>query len=90
MCNFVSKFAANWAEARRGQGLPAGNKTQESNWCRPRMDGLVRRDEPLNRVTEYAYDAVGNAAREALRDGADPSSAPRVVDARYDALNRKI
>jgi len=80
----------------------AGNKIKESNWhdaATPRTDvlftyddagRLVRRDEPLNRVTEYAYDAAGNTSRETLRDGADASFAPRVVDIRYDALNRKI
>ena len=79
----------------------AGNKTLESNWHdaeTQRADTLfsyddaarlTRREEPLGRLTDYAYDAVGNVTKETL-SAADGSMEPRVTDALYDELNRRI
>ncbi len=79
----------------------AGNKTLESNWQDAETarantlfsyddaGRLIRREEPLGRITEYVYDAVGNVTRETL-SAANGSMQPRVTDTAYDELNRRI
>lgn len=80
----------------------AGNKTLESSFAdgaAPRQDvtfeysdagRLVRRTEPLGRISEYEYDGEGNVVRETLRDGSSGSVfAPRVTEYAYDTLNRR-
>jgi len=81
---------------------PAGNKTLESSFgdaATPRQDTafdytdasrLLRRTEPLGRVTEYEYDGVGNLAKETLRDTGGGSFAPRISEHVYDGLNRRV
>ncbi|MEZ5330528.1 MAG: RHS repeat-associated core domain-containing protein [Thermoanaerobaculia bacterium] len=81
---------------------PAGNKTLETSWFdldTPRQDTtyeydaagrLAARTEPLGRRTTYELDAVGNVVRQALDDATDPEFEPRVTEADYDALDRRI
>ncbi len=54
---------------------------------------LILRTEPLGRITELAYDGVGNVIRETLRDdlGNGPGAMPpRVTEQEWDALNRQV
>ncbi len=79
---------------------PAGNKILESTFgdaATPRQDTtfdytdagrLLRRTEPLGRVTEYEYDGVGNTLKDTLRDSGG-GFAPRVSEHVYDGLNRR-
>ena len=81
---------------------PAGNKEFESTWSdattvrfevRFEYDNagrLKKRTEPLDRVTEYEYDGVGNVTSETLTNETDPGFAPRITRSDYDALNRRI
>ena len=78
-----------------------GNKTVESAWfdaATSRVDTtfdydaagrLIRRTEPLGRVTDYAYDGAGNLVSETLSD-AGGGFAPRVTEHDYDSLDRRI
>jgi YD repeat-containing protein len=81
---------------------PAGNKILETNWfdaTSPRFvatfayDGasrLIRKSEPLGKVTDFDLDGVGNVIRETLTDASDPAFEPRVNEYDYDALNRRM
>jgi RHS repeat-associated protein len=86
----------------------AGNKTLESDWSDAShpannttftyndAERLAERDEPLGRVTQYAYDGVGNVASETILDAGASGSPPtsnfvsRITAYAYDALNRRI
>ena len=80
----------------------AGNKNLETEWfdgATPRFDivygydlanRLIRRTEPLGRVTEYGYDAAGNLIRETLSDTTSAAFLPRVSEWSYDSLNRQV
>ena len=79
-----------------------GAKTLETSWfdaTTPRLDirfaydaagRVVRRVEPLGRVTSYRYDGVGNVLEEVVSDEDVTNGAfePRVTLREYDELNR--
>jgi RHS repeat-associated protein len=79
-----------------------GAKTRESSWfdgATPRIDTrflydeagrLVRREEPLGRITTYRYDANSNVVEEVLLDELNSGFEPRVTHHEYDELNRVV
>ncbi len=82
-----------WATVLQLASPYAGSPAHDTTFVYDDAERLAERDEPLGRITAYAYDGVGNVTTETLSDtgsGGVSGFAPRVTTTGYDALNRRI
>jgi len=77
-------------EVRESTWFDADTSRSETELVYDTAAMLIRRIEPLRRVTTYQLDGIGQVIAEQLLDTTDPTFEPRAARTDYDELGRLI